>query len=385
MQKVFPYFWVSPLAVLQIADQPKANYLHLLFALQERKLSYIGAPFPSAIVQLMAVLEESSEDLAEDLARGRISDRIALEPDVRASLESGLRPDPQRAAEVAQACRQGMKGIIPRLWPQMSYLSCVIGGSFSIYVERLRRFGGELPIYSAVYGATETLIGLAPDVNSARYVLAPRAAYFEFIPLSQAASGRVQTVSLAEVAIGEDYELALTNYAGFYRYRLGDVVKVVGRFGQAPVLEFSHRQGQLLNLAGEKTSEAAMLFALRSAAEKLNVDIIDFCVAEEMEPPSAGYRVFLELADCQIPVRQLRDLLETMLKEANPRYGVNLQAKRLRPLRLEPVQRGTFATLQAELVARGASQNQVKIPRLVRDQKLLALLTGAVCQNSNTA
>lgn len=385
MQKVFPYFWVSPLAVLQIADQPTANYLHLLFALQEKTLAYIGAPFPSAIVQLLAVLEANSERLAEDLATGRIDSTIELEPQTRTSLENLLRPNPQRAGEVTQACRQGMEGIIPRLWPQMTYLSCVIGGSFSIYVDRLRRLAGRLPIYSAVYGATEALIGLATDVDSCHYVLAPRAAYFEFIPLNQAGSDRMQTLSLAEVATGEYYELVLTNYAGFYRYRLGDVVKIVGRFSQAPVLEFSHRQGQLLNLAGEKTSEAAMLSALRAAAAKFDLDIIDFCVAEDMEPLLAGYKVFLELNDSEIPAQELRNVLEAMLEEANPRYAVNLQAKRLRPLRLELVNNGTFSRLQAELVARGASQAQVKIPRLIRDQKLLALLNAAVRQSSNTA
>ena len=377
MQKIVPYFWVSPLTVLQIADQPTANYLHLLFALQERNLAYIGAPFPSAIVQLFAVLEEKGLELVRDVEQGRISETLPLEPENRALLEKGLRANPRRAAEVEREWAQGMQGIAQRLWPKMAYLSCVAGGPFSIYVERLRHYGGGLPIYSAIYGATEAVIGLAAELDVAQYVVSPRAAYYEFIPLQESDAAQPLTLDVDEVEVGRDYEIVLTSHAGFYRYRLGDVVRVVGRCGQAPILEFCYRKGQLLNLAGEKTSEAALTFALQAAALALEAIVSDFSVVEDLDGSPCRYKVFLEVRQPE-GLRKgsgnLRDTLESALCEANPRYRAGLEAKRLGPLKLVFVRQGTFQAIRRELIERGASQNQVKIPRLVRDVELLAIL-----------
>jgi len=38
----------------------------------------------------------------------------------------------------------------------------------------------------------------------------------------------------------------MTNYSGFYRYDIGDVVEVLGFYEQAPLLVFRHRRGGLL-------------------------------------------------------------------------------------------------------------------------------------------
>jgi len=46
---------------------------------------------------------------------------------------------------------------------------------------------------------------------------------------------------LAKVQLGEMYEMVYTSQAGLYRYRTGDVVKIVDFFHQSPVCEFQFR------------------------------------------------------------------------------------------------------------------------------------------------
>ena len=46
---------------------------------------------------------------------------------------------------------------------------------------------------------------------------------------------------LAKVQLGEMYEMIYTSQAGLYRYRSGDVVKIVDFFHQSPVYEFQFR------------------------------------------------------------------------------------------------------------------------------------------------
>lgn len=54
---------------------------------------------------------------------------------------------------------------------------------------------------------------------------------------------------------GKKYEILLTNLSGFYRYKLKDVIEVVGYHNEAPLIRFAYRKNQLINLAGEKITE----------------------------------------------------------------------------------------------------------------------------------
>lgn len=70
---ILPYMWVSPIEVLEIPEQETENYLHALFALKNRELSYIASPFPSNIVQVFGVIKENWERLVLDIAMGTIN------------------------------------------------------------------------------------------------------------------------------------------------------------------------------------------------------------------------------------------------------------------------------------------------------------------------
>ncbi|AFM40634.1 GH3 auxin-responsive promoter-binding protein [Desulfosporosinus acidiphilus SJ4] len=377
MHQIFPYFWTSPLEVLQLSDQQTATYLHLLFALKERGLAYIGAPFASGIIQLFAVLEERGPELVEDIAKGRISQTLVLEPETRACLEQGLKPDPRRAEEILRELAKGAAGIASRLWPQMVYLSCVISGSFSIYLDKLHFYCGDLPIFSAVYGATEALIGVATEVNKPYYAVTPGFAYYEFIPIAEADLPQPRTLNLDQLQKDQSYEIVVTNFSGFYRYRIGDVVKVVDYYFNTPLLEFGYRKGQLLNLAGEKTSEQAVIAAIQDASLTLGLLLEDFTVVQDLAGPLGSYQFYLEVADVPAATEKgvkIRQALDECLAQANPRYLAAVQDRRLAPLGLNLVAKGTFGEIRKMLVQRGASNNQVKVPRMVRDEALINTL-----------
>lgn len=380
MKKMLPYLWTSPIEVMEQKDQQQANYLHLLFALQEKNLAYIVAPFPSGVVQLLKVLENQWSQLVKDIATGTLSDHLQLAPAVKNSLQQRLKPNPQRAAQLEEQLAQGMEGIVQRIWPRMYYVCCVLGGSFSIYIDQLKFYTGSLPLFSAVYCATEALIGMSVKTDDATYVVTPNTAYFEFIPIEQADTPNPLALDIDQVEVGHSYEVVVTNYAGFYRYRLGDVIKVVGHYHTSPVIEFLYRKGQLLNIAGEKTSELAVQRALKETMQEV---VQDYTVKLHLEAAVGNYHFYLEVTNPKDLVNdktRIREQLELALEQANPRYQVGRQAGRIAPLVVDLVQPGTFATLRQLLLQKGASENQVKIPRLVRDEQLIATLEANVVQ-----
>ena len=171
--------------------------------------------------------------------------------------------------------------------------------------------------------------------------------------------------------------MVVTNFAGFYRYRLGDVVKVVSYYNKTPVIEFMYRKGQLLNLAGEKTSESAVKQAIKETLKTWDLDLEDYTVKQDLERPIGRYQFYIEVNNLNSLTSgsgEIRDELENSLAEANPRYRVGLENKRIAPLTVYFVKQGTFQTIRTELVKRGASLNQVKMPRLVRNQALIDIL-----------
>ena len=65
---------------------------------------------------------------------------------------------------------------------------------------------------------------------------------------------------------GKEYEIIITNLSGFYRYRIRDVIRVLGYEGESPKITFSYRKSQLLDLAGDKITESMMDEAIRRLA-----------------------------------------------------------------------------------------------------------------------
>ena len=87
-----------------------------------------------------------------------------------------------------------------------------------------------------------------------------------------------------EVEVGGLYELVVTTLSGLYRYRIGDVVRVVRFHNSCPVIEFQYRQGQILNMRSEKTTETMMYDALTKVllGTREEPRLVDYTCAESI-------------------------------------------------------------------------------------------------------
>jgi len=109
-----------------------------------------------AVLPCVLVPQERWQELVEDVEAGRLSTSLVLEPPLRAALESLLRPDPGRAAQLRAHFQQGFRGIAGRLWSRLNLVLAVDSGSNQIYGEMLRdHYCRGVEIYSPFYAATE--------------------------------------------------------------------------------------------------------------------------------------------------------------------------------------------------------------------------------------
>ncbi|AFM43381.1 GH3 auxin-responsive promoter-binding protein [Desulfosporosinus acidiphilus SJ4] len=363
----------SPVEIFEEPNQQTANYIHLLFALKERDLLFLNAPLAPTLLALLHQLEHDWPSLIEDIRTGKIDRSIELTDQLRENLEHRIEPDEERAEELTKLFKEGFEQIAPKIWPKLLYVQCIAGGSFSVYIQKLQFYVGNTPIFTPAYNSTEALIGSCLWPGKQYYVLTPRTAYFEFIPTDNNAG--IEALPIYKLELGNTYEIVLTNYCGLYRYRLGDVVKVVDFYHQCPVIEFQYRHGQLLNIAGEKSSEHAVFNALLETSMKLDCLLIDFTTTVNYDMHPGNYDFFVEIETTNNSyLTSFREILDESMKEANPIYKIMRDTGKINPINVKIVKNGTFEEFSKALRKKIGSKGPVKIPRLISDNTLICFL-----------
>ena len=63
--------------------------------------------------------------------------------------------------------------------------------------------------------------------QSFSYLIDPTFSFYEFIPFNENNNNECKTVALNEVENDKKYEMVLTNLSGLYRYKTGDIIKII--------------------------------------------------------------------------------------------------------------------------------------------------------------
>lgn len=159
-----------------------------------------------------------------------------------------------RRDKVAGALRDGDWRAV---WPGLTVISCWADAAAAGPAAALAsRFPGVVVQPKGLL-ATEGSVSL-PLVAAGGPVLSARSHFFEFVEAeaADASASDADALMAHELRVGGRYGVLLTTGGGLYRYRLGDLVEVTGRFGVLPVLRFLGRLDRVSDLVGEKLSEA---------------------------------------------------------------------------------------------------------------------------------
>ena len=377
IKSILPKLYTSPYEVMKIKDKNAALYLHLLFGLEDRNLFYISGVFISNILDLLRVLEEKSKLLVRDIRRGSIDRNLEIDEDTRKILNQYLKPNAGRADELENEFSKGFEGVCTRIWPKLTYIAAVTGANFSIYDDKVNYYTDSLPIYSPAYAATEAMIGMNPYANRIRYVIIPDTVFYEFILVEESDKKSPKTYCIDELKIGESYEVIVTNYAGFYRYRLGDVIKVVDYYNKSPEIEFLYRKNQVLNMYAEKTTEEHLKVAISNTMSKLDLSLVDYTTLEDNSITPGRYIFYFEFNN-ELPKSRLKLLEKTLdleLQKANLAYGRFRKSNKLACTGVIVIRRNTFDNIKKFLISKGVSKSQIKIPRVITNKKdILSIL-----------
>lgn len=173
-----------------------------------------------------------------------------------------------------------------------------------------------------IYGTT-----LLPHTNNGIQLL-PHINYFEFIPESEIENDEPNVIPLSEVKKGRRYEIVLTNLMGYTRYRIGDLVTFIDT--EPYSVHRIGRKGRVVNLAGEKLTDAHVTQGVTMACRKTGAELLDFTVVGTISGSRAHYTISAMFQN-QVDLADFAAAFDDAVMESNGEFKHSLEFGALDP------------------------------------------------------
>ena len=365
-----PDNYVIPSEAYHISPLSVALYVQMVLALKEPQLNEISSVFIPTVISAVMLLKSRWREMLEDVRSGKIGSTLPLTSEKRSALEKCLSgPDPIRADVLQEILEQAetsnYESMLSKIWPQLRVIKCLCSGNMSCFVPTLKHYcGSNIHVSSYWYGCTEIdIIGIPvkPLEEVSLFRLAPNN-FYEFIPIDKSSERKPNTLLSNEVEIGKAYEIVVTSSAGFYRYRIGDYIKIIDQREQGPLFDFHGREKMILKLGGHSLYEANFEKAMTIFTSTMT-SRVDYIISID-DHLFSRYKVWIECAD--VERNGLDKYLDKCLQEVDFKYKVDRSNGRLDQLIVAMVKPGTFAKILTFMKSRTLNtEAQLKIPRMV--------------------
>ena len=362
-----------PGAVRHVLEVDPWRYATLRALLARRDLALVSVWNPTFLSLLLGPLRAWSDRLAADLEAGTLTPPGPVPPDVLGALRKDLRPDPARAAQVrtAVALEADAGRLHARLWPGLAVVSAWADAPAAGPARDLEAALPQAVLQPKGLMATEGVVtiplwgrdGGAPALTS--HVL-------EFVPEG---GGRPRFAH--DLEPGARYAVALTTGGGLVRYRLGDLVEVVGRVGRTPMLRLLGRGGPVSDVVGEKLHGDHVARALAA----LGLETAFAMVAPDGDARPARYALFVESPAPDAAALEAARRLDRALSE-NVHYAHARSLGQLGPAAAFRVRGGGARAYLEGCRALGQRLGSVKPVALHRDGGWAARFQGAFLEDA---
>lgn len=237
---------VIPPALLTTPELARedTDYLMMLFAFAEKNVACIALNNVAHFHLLWNVVRERPYDFIDDIRQGTLSAQVPDE--ARKALLEDWRANPERADEL-EALLNSRGTLEPGdVWPHLRMVVCWIAGSVGRSAQEYRSmFPPETVFVNWGYGASEGKFDVPVEAESVEGVLALFGYVYEFVK-----PGESVAVPLWEAADDTPYELVFTNYAGFYRYNIHDLVSLGTNADGLCTIRFLGKTSDSISIAG---------------------------------------------------------------------------------------------------------------------------------------
>ena len=362
--------FVTPPEVYDISDYTARYYVMMRLAIAH-SVSYIVAPNPSTLLELIHNAEEYFDDYIEDIEKGSISEKFDVSPEIRSVLAGFTVPDPERAdflRRVKEKC--GGKPQLKDWWPDMQLLSSWKCGNTAIAAEKVQQ---QLPAgccYQELgYFASECRFGLVLD-EGIDSTLFPNYHYYEFIEESDLENPEPRFLRLHELEQGKRYCIYVTTFSGLYRYNMNDLVEVGGWNGKTPKIHMVQKVNGIGSITGEKLYEKQFIEAVHEAERQSGLKANFFIGFAD--PEEACYDFYYEFEKRKVrrsKAEAFTKIVDSQLMEMNIEYQSKRASHRLKEPKTFVLKRNAYDHFKRRSLLEGARDGQFKLVMLLQDKR----------------
>jgi len=279
----------SELALVQ--DMNTFRYATLRFLLQEKSLSWVSIWNPTFATLFLSPLEKWFDQLIEDIRTGSMSIDLGVTPEVDALIRKSLKKSAKRAKELARIRDGKSENFYEQIWPHLRLISCWAHGNSAEAVKQLQSYFPNVTIQPKGLIATEAFVSF--PLRGEASALSISSHFFEFEEVES------KTIRLAhQLKLGNKYSVVVTTSGGLYRYRLNDVIEVLGFEAQCPLIRFVGKQDKVVDICGEKLNEQFVGDIVRQVMSRGNHQPIFWMVAPDRSSAQfVGYVLFLQFTN----------------------------------------------------------------------------------------
>ena len=352
-------FAVPPL-VFTIADSRVKYLLLLRLALTRRDLSYLGTANPTTLLALIRLYREHESALLADLRAGGFFLAAEVPAAILATLASRLRPDPERAAELAALIAGTGQRRIRDLWPQLALVVTWTCASAGVAVAALRtELGPHTHVHELGYVSSEFRGTITLGRRAGSGLPTFDTHFFEFVERQRWDDGHPEFLTLDRLRKGVDYYVIVTTPSGLYRYFINDLVRVTGFLHRMPLLQFRQKGKGVTSITGEKLYESQVLAAVgQGLATTGSAPRFLMMLADEQ---GQHYRLYVEPDTAPgLSAAQLGTQVDARLQALNIEYASKRESGRLGSVVAHWLAPGTEEAWRRDAVARGQREGQLK-------------------------
>lgn len=192
--------------------------------------------------------------------------------------------------------------------------------------------------------------------------------FYEFIPADEFYNEQPTRLSLNDVELNKNYAIIMNTSAGLWGYSLGDTVKFVSKNPYKIIV--TGRIKHYISAFGEHVIGEEVEKALLSVANEAGIEIIEFTVAPQVNPPNGGlshHEWFIEFGKQPEDLETFALKVDGALQKENIYYFDLIKGNILQPLVIRCMKKDTFINYMR---SQGKLGGQNKVPRLANDRKI---------------
>ena len=361
--------FVTPSEVYDIKDYSARYYTMMRLAIAH-SVTYIVAPNPSTIMELVHNAEEYFEDYIEDIEKGTLSSKFDIPEKIRAALAPKIKADPQRADFLRKIKAEHPTPQIKHWWPELQFLSSWKCGNTAIAAAKVSEQLPECCCYQELgFFASECRFGLVLD-QGIDTTLFPHYHFYEFVEESELDKPDPRFLRLHELEQGKRYCIFVTTLSGLYRYNMNDLVEVGGWYHKTPKIHMVQKVNGIVSITGEKLYEKQFIEAVRMAEQETGWKVNFFIGFAN--PEDSLYDFYYEFDNRKVrkaKARKFTEIVDARLKEMNIEYESKRASNRLKMPETFVLKKNAYDLFKKRSLQEGARDGQFKLVMLLQDKR----------------